>query len=171
MFLKCPERSEVRFSNSYSFKFPVLELNKSLKMSSFNAIRSLGNLSSGSYPRDMTDQCFQDSKLQKAWDVSLSFPALKTPKYPHDSFFKTMFYQNLKKKPEDLHHTHPCLCSYTNLPYSVLNKLFAFFLPRRVFPSAILWGAAVGLVPAAGRSPILLTHTSVCDSACFSLVL
>lgn len=138
MFLKCTERSEGRFNNSYSFEFPVLQLNKSLKMSSFNIIRSLGNLSSGSYPRHMTDQCFQDSELQKAGDVSFSFPALKTPKYSHNSFFETMFYHNLKQKPEDLQHAHPCLCSHTNLPYSVPSRLLAFFLPRSVFPSAIL---------------------------------
>lgn len=81
-----------------------------------------------------------------------------------------MFYQNAKQKLEDLQHAHPCLWSHTNLVYSVLHRLHSFFLPGKCFSFHRPWGMAVGLVPAARRSPILLRHPPVCTGACFSLV-
>lgn len=54
-FFKNTERSK-RLSNSYSFQFPVLEFNKSLQVSSFNTMSSLGNFKSGSCPRDTPGQ-------------------------------------------------------------------------------------------------------------------
>lgn len=171
MFLKCTERSESRFTNSYSLKFPVLELSKSLQIFSFNIIRSLGNFSSGSCPRDITDQWFARTLNWKE-PGTYPFPFLQEKlQNTHKTHSSNLCFTRMQNKSLKTPLACTPLPMLPHQPGAFSSEVSTHLLPpSSVFSFHCLWGMAWVLVPAARRSPILSRHPPVCAGASFSLV-